>query len=134
MGSPAPRGATSTHNLRYTLGGMDLTLYSADGLLDLAPASEGGRPGVKKALVGHGARVVMMRFAAGQVLTEHTAAFPILVQCLSGTVEFVAGEQSVTLTRGGVANLDAGVPHEVRGVTDAVFQLVMLDPKAVPAT
>ncbi|APH01869.1 cupin domain-containing protein [Janibacter indicus] len=112
---------------------MDTTLHSASGLLDLAPTSEGGRPGVKKALVGHGCRVVMFRFAAGQVLAEHTAAFPILVQCLSGTVEFAAGEQVVTLGPGAVANLDARVPHEVRGVTDAVFQLVMLDPAAAPA-
>lgn len=112
---------------------MDTTLQTASGLLDLAPTSEGGRPGVKKALVGHGCRVVMFRFAPGQVLAEHTAAFPILVQCLEGTVEFVAGGRTVTLERGAVANLDARVPHEVRGVTDAVFQLVMLDPDAAPA-
>nr|WP_257907181.1 cupin domain-containing protein [Janibacter limosus] len=76
----------------------------------------------------------MMRFAAGQVLAEHTAAFPILVQCLQGEIEFVTGEQSLRLTPGVVANLDANVPHEVRGVTDAIFQLVMLDPAAAPAT
>lgn len=114
------------------VGLMDTTLYSADGLLELAPQSEGSRPGVKKALVTHGARVVMMRFRGGQVLAEHTAAFPILVQCLQGEIEFVAGEQSVTLTPGVVANVDARVPHEVRGVSDAVFQLVMLDPAARP--
>ena len=115
-----------------TLGCMDTTLYSADGLLELAPEGKGTRPGVKKALIGHGARVVMMRFSAGQVLAEHTAAFPILVQCLTGTVDFVAGEQSVRLEPGAVANLDTRVPHEVRAVTDAVFQLVMLDPAAEP--
>lgn len=111
---------------------MDPTLRHADGLLELAPVGEGSRPGVKRALVGHGARVVMFRFAAGQVLAEHTAAFPILVQCLSGRVEFVAGEQSVVLEPGVVANLDTRVPHEVRAVSDAVFQLVMLDPAAAP--
>lgn len=111
---------------------MDTTLHHVDGLLGLPPEGKGTRPGVKKALVGHGARVVMFRFAAGQVLAEHTAAFPILVQCLSGTVEFVAGEQSVTLSPGAVANLDTRVPHEVRAVTDAIFQLVMLDPAATP--
>ncbi|WP_338748100.1 cupin domain-containing protein [Janibacter alittae] len=111
---------------------MDTTLHHVDGLLDLPPEGTGTRPGVKKALVGHGARVVMFRFAAGQVLAEHTAAFPILVQCLSGTVEFVAGEQTVALSPGAVANLDTRVPHEVRAVTDALFQLVMLDPAAAP--
>lgn len=111
---------------------MDARLWHADGLLDLAPVGTGTRPGVKKALVGHGARVVMFRFEAGQVLAEHTAAFPILVQCLTGTVDFVAGEQSVRLEPGAVANLDTRVPHEVRAVTDADFQLVMLDPAAEP--
>lgn len=111
---------------------MDTTLHHVDGLLDLPPEGVGARPGVKKALVGHGVRVVMFRFAAGQVLDEHKAAFPILVQCLSGTVEFVAGEQSATLVPGAAANLDAMVLHEVRAVTDAVFQLVMLDPQARP--
>lgn len=112
---------------------MDTTLLHADGLLDLAPHRDGSRPGVKKALVGYGARVVMFRFTAGQVLAEHTAAFPILVQCLSGSVEFAAGEESVVLEPGSIANLDTRVPHEVRAVTDAVFQLVMLDPAAAPA-
>ena len=111
---------------------MDNTVYSATGLLDLAPEGEGGRPGVTRALVGHGCRVVMFRFAAGQVLAEHSAAFPILVQCLSGSVEFVVGEQVVTLAAGAVANVDTRVRHEVRAVDDAVFQLVMLDPAARP--
>ncbi|WP_435199243.1 cupin domain-containing protein [Janibacter sp. GS2] len=112
---------------------MATTLLHADGLLDLAPEREGGRPGVKKALVGHGVRVVMFRFTAGQVLAEHTAAFPILVQCLSGSVEFVVGQESLVLGPGAVANLDTHVPHEVRAVSDAVFQLLMLDPAAAPA-
>lgn len=111
---------------------MDMTLHHIDGLLELPPQGKGARPGVKKALVGHGARVVMFRFAAGQVLDEHKAAFPILVQCLQGTVDFVSGDQTVTLGPGSVANLDAMVLHEVRAVTDALFQLVMLDPQAHP--
>ena len=49
---------------------MDPTLWHTDGLLELAPEGAGSRPGVKRALVGHGARVVMFRFAAGQVLGE----------------------------------------------------------------
>lgn len=111
---------------------MDTMLHSVEGLLELPPAGEGGRPGIRRALVGHGARVVMMRFRAGEVLAEHTAAFPILVQCLQGEIEFVSGERSVRLVPGVVANLDARVPHEVRGVSDALFQLVMLDPAARP--
>lgn len=111
---------------------MDTTLHHVDGLLELAPEGRGTRPGVKKALVGHGARVVMFRFAEGQVLDEHKASFPILVQCLQGSVDFTAGEQTARLGPGSVANLDAMVLHEVRAVTDAVFQLVMLDPAATP--
>lgn len=51
---------------------MDNTVYSATGLLDLAPEGEGGRAGVARALVGHGCRVVMFRFAAGAVANVDT--------------------------------------------------------------
>lgn len=102
----------------------------AEGLLTLAPHTSGERPGVTRALVGDGCRVVMFTFAAGQVLREHAAAFPILVQALEGRLTFTAGAETIVLEPGTVANLPAHVRHEVRAESDAVLQLVMLDPRA----
>lgn len=99
---------------------------------DLAAAAEPGadKPGVKRVLVEDGARVVVFSFAAGQGLTEHTAAFPILLQSVAGHLQFTADGRTTDLRPGDVAHLSARLPHAVHAVTDATLQLVMLDPKA----
>ena len=88
------------------------------------------RPGVKRVMVADGARVVVFSFAAGQGLTEHTAAFPILVQSIGGHLQFTADGRTTDLHPGDVAHLSARLPHAVHAVTNATLQLVMLDPKA----
>lgn len=99
---------------------------------DLRAAAEprGSRPGVKRAMVADGARVVVFRFAAGQILAEHKAAFPILVQSIDGHIEFTADGRTIDLRPGGIAHLPARLLHEVRAVTDATLLLTMLDPDA----
>ena len=101
-------------------------------LHDLKDAVEPGedKPGVKRVLVEDGARVVIFTFAAGQGLTEHTAAFPILVQSIGGHLQFTAEGRTIDLRPGDIAHLSARLPHAVHAVTDATLQLVMLDPKA----
>ena len=91
------------------------------------------KPGVKRVMVEDGARVVVFNFAAGQGLTEHTAAFPILVQSIGGHLQFTADGRTTDLHPGDVAHLSARLPHAVHAVTDATLQLVMLDPKAASA-
>ncbi len=97
----------------------------------------GERPAVQRVLVADGARLVLFAFAAGQRLREHRAAFPIVVQALSGRLRFAsfgadgAAEQSaVVLEPGAVAHLPAREWHEVVAETDAVLLLTMLDPDA----
>lgn len=99
---------------------------------DLRNAVEPGedKPGVKRVLVEDHVRVVIFDFAAGQGLTEHTAAFPILVQSIGGHLQFTADGRTTDLHPGDVAHLSARLPHAVHAVTDATLQLVMLDPKA----
>ncbi|WP_235174464.1 cupin domain-containing protein [Tomitella biformata] len=99
---------------------------------DLQAAVEPGedKPGVKRVMVEDGARVVIFNFAAGQELTEHTAAFPILVQSVAGHLQFTADGRTTDLHPGDIAHLSARLPHAVHAVTDATLQLVMLDPKA----
>ncbi|QDQ99034.1 cupin domain-containing protein [Tomitella fengzijianii] len=99
------------------------------GLID-AVAPRGARPGVKRIMVADGARVIVFRFAAGQILAEHKAAFPILVQSIDGHIEFTADGRTVDLHPGDVAHLSARLLHEVRAVTDATLLLTMLDPAA----
>ncbi|WP_235686460.1 cupin domain-containing protein [Tomitella gaofuii] len=106
-----------------------LTMADHHGLIDAAEP-RATRPGVKRIMVADGARVIVFRFAAGQILAEHKAAFPILVQSIDGHIAFTADGRTVDLHPGDIAHLSARLLHEVRAVTDATLLLTMLDPAA----
>jgi quercetin dioxygenase-like cupin family protein len=64
-------------------------------------------------LQAEGARVVLFSFDAGQVLTEHTAAVPALLQVLDGHLRITADGRTVDLRPGGLVHLAARLPHAV---------------------
>jgi quercetin dioxygenase-like cupin family protein len=83
-------------------------------------------------LKAEGVRLVLFSFDAGQELSEHTAAMPVLLQVLDGRLTVGAGGRSVELTPGGVIHLPARLPHTVVALTPSRLLLTMLDPRARP--
>lgn len=81
-------------------------------------------------LQAEGARVVLFSFDTGQVLTEHTAAVPALLQVLEGHLRITADGRTVDLLPGGFVHLAARLPHAVEAVEPSRLQLTMLDPQA----
>lgn len=80
-------------------------------------------------LQADGVRVVLFSFDAGQVLTEHTAAVPALLQVLDGHLRITADGRTVDLHPGGLIHLAARLPHAVEAVEPSRLQLTMLDPR-----
>jgi len=76
-----------------------------------------------------GVRVVLFGFDAGQELTEHTAAMPVLLQVLSGRLSITADGRTEELAPGGLMHLDTRVPHSVLAVEPSKLMLTMLDPR-----
>lgn len=74
-----------------------------------------------------GVRVVLFGFDAGQELTEHTAAMPVLLQVLSGRLSITADGRTEELVPGGFMHLDSRVPHAVYAHEPSKLQLTMLD-------
>ncbi len=93
-------------------------------------AATADRPGVKRVLVADHIRVIVFDFRKGQGLPEHTAAFPIMVQSLRGTIRFTAAGKTTDLAPGSIAHLTTRLPHAVEALTDATLLLTMLDPDA----
>ena len=94
-------------------------------LIEVAPESTVSRT----VLRAEGARVVVFSFDAGQELTEHTAAVPILLQVLDGRLRVGAAGQRVELAPGGLVHIGARVPHEVLALAPTRMVLTMLDPR-----
>lgn len=83
-------------------------------------------------LTADGARIVLFAFDAGQVLTEHTAAMPVLLHVLDGRLRVTGDGRTVELAPGGVIHLGTRVPHTVAAVEPSRLVLTMIDSRARP--
>ncbi len=90
-----------------------------------SPIPESGL-GHVTALTHSDVRVVILTFAAGHVLKEHSAPFPLLMQALDGELVVHAGGQETTLRPGGLLRMDNGLRHEVEAVTDSRLMLTLV--------
>jgi quercetin dioxygenase-like cupin family protein len=71
-------------------------------------------------------RVVGFAFAAGQELTEHTSALPVVIQVIRGRLDLVLGDEKTEALPGCWIHLPAGLPHSVRATEPTVMLLTML--------
>ncbi len=62
---------------------------------------------------GDDIRVVGFAFDAGQELTEHTAAVPVVVQVISGRFDFSVGDETSEIGPESWIHLEASVPHSL---------------------
>ncbi len=70
-------------------------------------------------------KVTLFGFAAGEELTEHTAAFPATLHFLSGEATLTLGKDSVEAQPGTWVQMPAHLPHSVLAKT-AVTMLLTL--------
>jgi len=73
-----------------------------------------------------GVRLVIFSFAAGEELSEHTAARPAIIHVLLGEGELVAGGRTYAARAGSWLRMGARTPHTVRAETDMVMALYLL--------
>jgi len=70
-------------------------------------------------------KVTLFGFAAGEELTEHTAAFPATLHFLSGEATLTLGEDTIEAQPGTWVQMPAHLPHSVFAKT-AVTMLLTL--------
>ena len=101
-------------------------IEALDVLIEVAAESTVSRTVLK----GEGVRVVLFAFDAGQELTEHTAAVPILLQVLDGRLRVGADGEQVELLPGGLVHIGSRVPHDVLALESSRMVLTMLDARS----
>ncbi len=75
-------------------------------------------------------RMVLFGFAAGQELSEHTAAMPVVIQILAGEGQLTLAGDTHTAGPGTWAHLPARLPHSVHARTPLTLLLWMFKPKS----
>ena len=73
-----------------------------------------------------GANVVLFSFDKGEELSEHTAAMPVLVQCLEGRLTVTGGDRTVDLVPGGMLHFPTRLPHAVYAQEPSKMMLIMM--------
>jgi quercetin dioxygenase-like cupin family protein len=97
-------------------------LPAAADLVEVATESTVSRTVLK----GEGANLVLFAFDAGQELSEHTSAMPVLLQTLDGSLEITADGRTVVLAPGDVIHLGTRVPHSVLALEPSRLLLTMI--------
>jgi quercetin dioxygenase-like cupin family protein len=92
-------------------------------LVEIQPESTVSRTVLK----AEGMRIVVFAFDAGQILTEHTAAMPVLLQTLSGHLRVTADGRTVDVRPGDVVHLTTRLPHAVEAMEPSKLALTMID-------
>ncbi|MCC6801790.1 MAG: cupin domain-containing protein [Anaerolineae bacterium] len=75
-------------------------------------------------------RFVLFYFAAGQELSEHTAASPAVIHILAGEVRLELGSDAKDAHPGSIAYMPAGLRHAVFAKTQAVMLLQLIKSRA----
>lgn len=71
-------------------------------------------------------KVVGFGFAAGEELSEHTAAFPAVLHVLSGEGSLTLGEDTKEVAPGAWVHMPARLTHAVRARTPLTMVLLLL--------
>jgi quercetin dioxygenase-like cupin family protein len=96
--------------------------------LDLAKEAEPPADGILSRTIFQDDRIkaVAFGFAAGQELSEHTAAKPALLFFVKGEASIGLGEQMKETQTGTFVHMTAGLKHSIKAKSPTVMLLVLL--------
>lgn len=96
------------------------------GLADPNTEDTGQRPKITVLHRGETQTIIRLAFRAGQAMTEHTAAHPIVVLGQTGSIDFTVEGETSELTGGTAIRVDTRIPHSLIARTDGTATLIVV--------
>lgn len=83
------------------------------------------KPNIQKLIETPFSKEIRIVFKAGQVMKEHTAPAPIVVEIFEGSIDFGVNGDVLHLIKGDLITLDAKVPHDLKATKDSIVRLTL---------
>lgn len=83
------------------------------------------RPMISVMLETEVTKEIRIVFRQWQIMKEHQAPFPIIVEIVDGEIKFGAPDGVHTLERGDMITLVGWVPHDLEAIQDSVVRLTI---------
>lgn len=83
------------------------------------------KPSIQKLMETPFSKEIRIVFKEGQVMKEHTAPAPIVVEIFEGSIDFGVNGNVLQLTKGDLITLDAKVAHDLKATSDAIVRLTL---------
>jgi quercetin dioxygenase-like cupin family protein len=71
-------------------------------------------------------KAVVFGLAAGHELSEHTAAFPAILQIIQGEATITLGAESRQASAGAWVHMPARLPHSIKAESPTIMLLLLL--------
>ena len=106
----------------------DSPITVIDDLVEGSPLPAAGM-GHRTVFTSPEARIVVLSFAKGHVLREHSAPFPLLMQALDGELAVTSAGGLIQLLPGSLIRMEAKLAHSVEAIEDSRLMLTLLTSK-----
>lgn len=81
------------------------------------------RPNIQLLLETPFSKEIRIAFKAGQIMKEHKAPAPIVVEVFEGLIDFGVEGKVLHLKKGDLITLEAKVPHDLKAIEDSIARL-----------
>ena len=104
----------------------NLSRFNLETLLSQVKNTEAWKKGDRGSIVlrdGGPLRVVLIAMHASSVIPPHKVDSPISVQTVEGSIIFKTDKESVSLGKGQILTLEAGIQHSLEALEESAFLL-----------